>query len=776
MVAAAHPDYPAAFRGDCTAGWHGNSAVYLSAFLGTVFYDNHKSRAIFVNKDKQEDIEVTPSGSITVRRLWLFRIIAITVIPALLLLLVEVGLRIAGYGYPASAIITCQVKGEDAYCENAKFTWQFFPKEIARDIFPFTFAADKPDNTYRIFVLGASAAQGAPAGEYCFGRMIEVMLRHKYPKVNFEVHTLAMTAINSHVVLKIAEECAGHQSDLFVVYLGNNEVVGPYGAGTIFAPISSNLSFIRAQIAFRATMFGQLLNDLLESAGTRKDSRVAWGGMKMFLEKQVRADSDELQIAYRHYRKNLEDIAQVSQKMNIPIIFSSVGCNLKDSPPFASLHRADITENQKNNWDKLYQEAITLEAAGKYTEAVNLYHATEKIDETYADLQFRLGQCYQAISQYEKAKERYIKARELDTLRFRPDRQINEIIRDVADNRQDDGIYFVDTAGLLEANSPNGTPGEELFYEHVHFNFTGNYLVAKTIFEQIEKILPDKTRLHKTESAGLLTEQQCRQYLAYTDWDRCRVGYLLLNKLLKKPPYTNQLDHNERIRVIEHELKNLKASLDRQSLASAKKLYLEAILQAPADWWLHWGYADLLTRGLKNRRAGAEQRRIVTELVPNSHTAHYAYATSLANMGNLDAAITATQTALRLYPIYANAHHWLAMIYLRKGNTDKAIEHFSNAIRLRPDRVKGYTKLGPLLEQEGKVGKAEQLYRKGLTLSANKVTLHYQLALLLANQKRFDEAIEEIQICLKSKPNSAELLEFLDAVKKAKIKGVRNLD
>ncbi|MHC4325820.1 MAG: tetratricopeptide repeat protein, partial [Planctomycetota bacterium] len=520
-----------------------------------------------MNKSKQENIENTPSGSITGRRLWLFRIIAITVIPALLLLLVEVGLRIAGYGYPTTTIIKCQVKGENAYCENAKFAWQFFPKKIAREFYPFTFAADKPANTYRIFVLGASAAQGAPAGEYCFGRMIEVMLRQMYPGVNFEVNTLAMPAINSHAVLKIAEECAGHESNLFVVYLGNNEVVGPYGPGTIFAPISSNLSFIRAGIAFKATRFGQLLNDLFESAGARKDSRVVWRGMEMFLEKQVRADSDELQVAYGNFRKNLEDIARIAQKSKIPIIFSSVGSNLKDSPPFASEHRADITENQKKNWDKLYQKAIALETAGEYAEAVNLYHAAERIDETYADLQFRLGRCYRAMAQYDKSRDRYIKARELDTLRFRADRQINEIIRDVTANKQDDGIYFVDTARILETNSPNNTPGNELFYEHVHLNFTGNYIVAKTIYEQIEKVLPGKNRLHKNDLSGLLTEDQCKQYLAYTEWDRYRIGYVLLNTLLKRPPYTNQLDHNDRIKVIEEELKNLKASFDSQSLA-----------------------------------------------------------------------------------------------------------------------------------------------------------------------------------------------------------------
>jgi len=156
-------------------------------------------------------------------------------------------------------------------------------------------------------------------------------------------------------------------------------------------------------------------------------------------------------------------------------------------------------------------------------------------------------------------------------------------------------------------------------------------------------------------------------------------------------------------------------------------------------------------RGLKNRPAGAEQRRMVTELVPNSYTAHYAYGNVLASLGDFDAAIASIRTALRLNPIFADAHHRLAMIYLRKGDTDQA-----------------------LLLQQGKAVKAEEIYRRGLTFRPNNRALRYNLALLLAKQRRFDEAIEDIQTGLKSDPNSAGLLELLDAVKKAKIKGVGN--
>lgn len=116
-----------------------------------------------------------------------------------------------------------------------------------------------------------------------------------------------MAAINSHVVLEIAKDCARRRPDLFIVYLGNSEIVGPYGAGTVFTPLSSNLALIRLAIALKATRTGQLLTSLFEWAASRRNTPRVWGGMAMFLEKQVRADDSNLETVYRHFHRNLRD-------------------------------------------------------------------------------------------------------------------------------------------------------------------------------------------------------------------------------------------------------------------------------------------------------------------------------------------------------------------------------------------------------------------------------------------------------------------------------------
>ena len=105
-----------------------------------------------------------------------------------------------------------------------------------------------PD-TYRIFVLGESAAMGDPDPAYGFSRYLEVMLRERFPNTKFEVINTGIVAIDSHVILPIARELARYKPDLFIVYAGNNEVVGPYGPGTALTGSSLNLSAIRTSIS-----------------------------------------------------------------------------------------------------------------------------------------------------------------------------------------------------------------------------------------------------------------------------------------------------------------------------------------------------------------------------------------------------------------------------------------------------------------------------------------------------------------------------------------------
>src|SRR5258707_4219982 len=122
----------------------------------------------------------------------------------------------------------------------------------------------EPANTYRIFVFGESAAMGDPDPTFGAWRYLQVLLRERFPGTDFEVVCVAMTAINSHVILPIARECARCGGDLWIIYMGNNEMVGPFGAGTVFGSRVAPIPLIRASLAVKSTKCGQLLDSLMQ--------------------------------------------------------------------------------------------------------------------------------------------------------------------------------------------------------------------------------------------------------------------------------------------------------------------------------------------------------------------------------------------------------------------------------------------------------------------------------------------------------------------------------
>jgi tetratricopeptide (TPR) repeat protein len=717
---------------------------------------------IFKKEKKRKDSAEVSHRPITGWRIWLFRIVALTVIPALLFLLLEIILRITGYGYPTNMTIKCKVRSKVSYCSNVKFSWRFFPSSIARATDPFVFAADKSNNTYRIFVMGASAAAGTPDGSFSLGRNLQVMLSQQYPKVNFEVITAAMPAINSHVVLEIAKDCARHQPDLFIVYLGNNEVVGPYGAGTVFSPISTNLSFIRIQIALKATRLGQLITNLLQSAGVGNVPAV-WRGMQMFIEKQVRADDPHLEAVYKHFQRNLEDISRIANKNRTNIIFCTVGCNLKDSPPFTSLHRPDITEAEQKKWDDIYERGIEYESSGNYADAVKQYLEAAEIDGCYADMRFRMGRCYWEMGQYDEAKTRYIQARELDTLRFRADGRINKIIRNVAGGKTNDGVYLADVVKILEENSPHGIPGEELFYEHVHMNFKGNYLLAEAIFRQIAEILPERVKKYKAGKQPFPTETECERYLAYTDWDRHRIAEEVLNKYIKRPPFTNQLYQNNRVSRMEQNFKVLKVNLSTDNIDEIENEYRWAIRQRPTDVRLSWKYS-LLLESVGKFSAAADQLHLVLDYMPHHYEAYAKLGFISGKQGYLNAAISNNLKAVQIYPSYAEAYYNLALAHHLQKKFGKAVEYYSKSILFMPDQAQAYVNLGLVQYKQGKINEAFETYRNGLKVMPENLNLHFNLGQLLKDQGRRDESLEELRKALQIDPNSIKVQKAIRAI------------
>jgi tetratricopeptide (TPR) repeat protein len=533
-------------------------------------------------------------------RFWAPRIATSVIVPVLLLGILEGALRLLGVGFPTDLTVPCTVQGRPASCYNLFFPAPFFPPGMIKTPQAYAIPKEKPRGTFRIFVLGESAAMGDPDPAYGFSRYLEVMLRERFPALKFEVVNTGSVAINSHVLLPIARGLSKERPDLFIIYSGNNEVVGPYGPGTALTSSSMSLPVIHTSMFVRSTRTGQLLTKM----GTQKRE---WGGMEMFLDKQVAASSPLMQRAYENFENNLRETIAIARGSGARVIVATVATNLKDCAPFASLHRENLGQEALRSWTALVQQGSDWENNRAYTEALKAYLSAAQIDGQYAELEFRIARCLWKLGDYGAAREHFSRARDLDTLRFRADSKINGINRTVAASSP--GAELVETDEIFAKESPNGIVGSELVYEHVHLTPEGNYLLARAMFLQIASKMTMATETGQAPSlqdasvpAGVLSQAECEQRLAFTPHDRLRITREMLERL-QKPPFTNQLNHSDQVLRL-----TIQAGSADESPDQTAAEYRWAIGKEPDDRILHYNFGLFLFD--YDRAAAAEQLRM----------------------------------------------------------------------------------------------------------------------------------------------------------------------
>ena len=653
-----------------------------------------------------------PLSPISARRLRWFRFCAAILVPLAIVGGLELGLRLSGYGYPTSFFVKTEINGQEYFVPNDKFGCRFFPPALARTPAPQRMAVQKPPHTVRIFVFGESAAMGDPDPSYGAWRYLQTLLRERFPGTDFEVICVAMTAINSHAVLPIARECARRDGDLWIIYMGNNEMVGPLGAGAGLNSRAPAMALVRMELALKTTRIGQCLDGLMQRWVAPASAPKTWGGLNMFEHHKLEYDDPNRLRAYKNFQKNLADILQAGHDARVPVILSTVGSNLKDCAPFASLHAANLNDTQKAKWDEAYQGGIAFESAGDYQKALGQYAGAAAIDPQYAELQFRQGSCHLALTNSLQALAEFEKARDYDALAFRADSRINQIIKEAADTYTGKGVCFVDAEQALAQNSPDKIPGNEMFYEHVHLNFDGNYLLARTFAEETAKLLPDSVTARS--QGGWAAREDCERRLAVSSWDRARVWQEILSRVAE-PLYSEQATHAATVKRCEDKIGEFNSGMDAAALKQTRQLYQQALAQAPADNFLHQNFAQFL--GAIGALAEAtEEAKHVCELLPQRPAQYYDVGNLLIVQGRLDEAAESFARALALQPDFVHALNGLGQLRANQQHFGEATADFKRALRANPDDPETYLNLGFLEQNQGDLKQAAVLYQKAARL------------------------------------------------------------
>jgi tetratricopeptide (TPR) repeat protein len=668
-------------------------------------------------------------------------------------------LRMAGYGFCPQVVVPMKVEEQRCLVSNDGFSRLFFPTALAREFDPFVFPSVKAAGTVRIVVLGESAAQGTPDGAYSFSRILSRMLESSYQDLVFEVINTGMTAINSHAILPIAEALSRYNPDAFVVYMGNNEVVGPYGAGTVFSDWTPHGGLIRAGLALRGYRLGQWLSGVLSRPAP--ELLRGWGGMQMFVDHQVSADDPRLEGVYKLFQANLADICQVATRAGAQVLLCTVGSNLRDCPPFASAHNAGLTEEQLAEWKRQFDAGVGLEQKGQLAEATAAYQAAWAIDDRYAETAFRLGRCSERQKEYAAAGSWYRQARQLDTLRFRADDRINGIIREQAAGGAN--VSLVDTAGVLEQASPNGLTGREMFYEHVHLTFAGNTVVARAIFEELGNrlaILKDK------QTGPVPGEAQCAESLAFTEVNRVLNDETVLDVYLTQSPFTNQPYHAEWIAEWKQKVEAGKKTFTPERNVEVRAIYERQILLRPKDAWLRWKYAELLDRQFRDEQAARSQLEQVLRLVPQNRVARNQLAVFLEKAGHPDEARKQYQTILEYHPGHPEGLFGMGYACSVEKHLEDAVVWYRRCLKADPSHLAANTNLADVLVRLNRTDEAIAVCRQALEFCPNDVSIHFNLGLLLYRQNQLDEARAILEKAAALDPQAKDIRDLLAAVRK----------
>jgi tetratricopeptide (TPR) repeat protein len=672
--------------------------------------------------------------------------------PLILLAVIELGLRLSGYGYPTRFFLPAQIEGRAVWVENDKFGWRFFPPAIARSPTPTVVFATKAPGTFRIFLFGESAALGDPRPAYGVGRYLEVLLGERFPDARFEVVCAAMTAINSHGVLPIARECAALEGDLWIVYLGNNEFVGPFGLCNPFGLRAPGLRTARTLLALKATKLGQLTKALLGRLRPGGPDPHAWLGMKTMAEYPVRPEDPARETVYRNFAGNLGAIVEAGLRARAQVLLCSVASNLRDCPPFASIQPDNLPLESAASWSNLWLRALVAQANTNHTEATTLLEQALPLAPTSAELHFRLAQSALHTTRPHLASTHYRLARDHDALPFRADARLNSTIASITTRYAHRGVGYFDTEAALSADTPGVSPGQESFHEHVHFNFAGSYRLALALAAHVEPQLPATVRAGRREEAWASPEL-CARRLGLTDWNRFAV-YESVWQRLQDAPFTNQIDHVIRLVPLLSRLIELRQGMNRQSRKAARALYEEALARTPADFRLHEGFAEFLEATGEFAEA-RDQWDHVRALIPHHCLPYYHLGRLDARLGSLPAAQTYLDQALARRPDFLEARLELGRVFARQGLTDRAIAEYQAVIRHPLGNPTAYLRLADLLAAQNRRPEATAALREAVSRHPQAWEPHYYLGVELAVEDQLEPAAEQFAATVRLRPDFA---------------------
>jgi tetratricopeptide (TPR) repeat protein len=549
-------------------------------------------------------------------------------IAAGILLLAEGILRLFNYEGNLHLFIPAPEEVSNYYLCNPGIGKRYFYRQFTvPDPTKDLFLKEKPENGYRIFVLGGSTTAGFPYGNnLMFSRILWRRLQDIFPEKRIEVVNTAMSAINSYTLLDFIDEILEYKPDLILIYAGHNEYYGALGVGSSES-IGHSRSLIKIYMKTQHLRLFRLLRELINRVMSvfRKNDvynpeDLTETLMERIVSEQVIPLGSELyELGKEQFRSNLEEILQKAGQANVPVVLSELVSNVGDQSPFRSVQSDTFPPAEQ-----VYQEAQQLEVRGDY----------------------------------KKARQLYLRAKDLDALRFRATEDFNTIIHELSLKYN---VPVVPMRRIFEKHSPHGIVGNELILDHLHPNMDGYFLMADGFYQTLRE---GKYISTKWDSNRIQSSNAYRKDWGMTTLDTV-YGNLRTRWLKGGWPFQPKNFQNRSLET--YTPKNKVDSVALEMLVS-KKIGVEVGHMYLANYY----------RDRKEYRKAYNECRALIYTIPQEVVFYEGAAEMLFKLNKEQEALPILEESLRFRKNDFAIKH-LARLYLQQGNVNKALFYLSKA-------------------------------------------------------------------------------------------------
>ncbi|PJA95894.1 MAG: hypothetical protein CO129_09400 [Ignavibacteriales bacterium CG_4_9_14_3_um_filter_34_10] len=427
------------------------------------------------------------------------------IIPIILLGMIEVGLQFANYGNDYSTFIKINDQYQDFLFFNPKLPQKYFPKnQVTPSVIPDGFLERKPENCFRVFVLGESSVAGFPyPPNASFPRYLKRKLELLHPEKFIEVINLGVSAINTNFIRERIDDIIEQNPDLILIYTGHNEYYGVTGVpetSKIFRDFFSKIKNLRIY-QLVDNVISKVVNLVIPSDENGKTLMAL-----MVRNKLVEYKSPVYRSGLRQFENNLSEIIGKFSMAKIPVIISTLISNDMISPLENS--------TKKGKAEKFYKKA---------------------------NLSFKQ-------SQFDTCKYYYALAKRFDALRFRAPEEMNTIIKKF-ENTKNAGV--IDAEMFFRQLNGKEILVKDFFVDHLHLSIQSHKILANLFLERIYR-MGILTKSERAEHSEVKIERLLQENIPLTKVDSSFSDYSLFI-LMNTYPFTKNQNALKLINKIQPE-------------------------------------------------------------------------------------------------------------------------------------------------------------------------------------------------------------------------------